>query len=113
MKGFIWGACTVAVIAWLMPAQSDLRLGDDELLGPNQIGYACAFAFFFAQYLIREKRAKMTLPAFLLAITLLRTLSKTTIAAFLVGEGFLLIQDKSISRRNRILIVFAVAAVVV
>lgn len=56
MKGFIWGACTVAIIAWLMPAESDLRLGDDELLGPNQIGYVCAFAFFFAQYLMREER---------------------------------------------------------
>ncbi|MGA2249047.1 O-antigen ligase family protein [Terracidiphilus sp.] len=112
MKGFIWGACTVAIIAWLMPAQSDLRLGDDELLGPNQIGYVCAFAFFFAQYLIREKRAKLGTLAVVLAVTLLRTLSKTTIAAFLVGEGFLLIRDKSISRRSKILITVAAAAVV-
>jgi O-antigen ligase len=112
MKGFIWGACTVAIIAWLMPAQSDLRLGDDELLGPNQIGYACAFAFFFAQYLIREKRAKLAIPAVVLVVTLLRTLSKTTIAAFLVGEGFLLIRDKSISRKSKILIAVAAAAVV-
>lgn len=111
MKGFIWGACTVAIIAWLMPAQSDLRLGDDELLGPNQIGYVCAFAFFFAQYLIREKRVKLGMPALMLAITLLRTLSKTTIAAFLVGEGFLLIRDKSISRRNKIMVAFAAATV--
>jgi exopolysaccharide production protein ExoQ len=111
MKGFIWGACTVAIVAWILPAQSDLRLGDDELLGPNQIGYVCAFAFFFAQYLIREKRAKLGMPAVMLAVTLLRTLSKTTIAAFLVGEGLLLIRDKSISRRSKILI--AVAAVVV
>jgi hypothetical protein len=111
MKGFIWGACAVAIIAWLMPAESDLRLGDDELLGPNQIGYVCAFAFFFAQYLIREKRGRLGAPAFVLAVTLLRTLSKTTIAAFLVGEGFLLIGDKSIGRRSKSLIVFAVAAV--
>lgn len=111
MKGFVWGACTVAIIAWVLPAESDLRLGDDELLGPNQIGYVCAFAFFFAQYLIREKRAKMSTPAVLLAVTLLRTLSKTTIVAFLVGEGFLLIRDKSISRRNKALIVLSVAAV--
>lgn len=111
MKGFIWGACTVAIIAWVLPAESDLRLGDDELLGPNQIGYVCAFAFFFVQYLIREKRAKMSAPAVLLAVTLLRTLSKTTIVAFLVGEGFLLIRDKSISRRNKALIATVVAAV--
>jgi exopolysaccharide production protein ExoQ len=43
MKGYVWGACTFAIIAWLLPAQSDLRLGDEELLGPNQIGYLCAF----------------------------------------------------------------------
>jgi exopolysaccharide production protein ExoQ len=112
IKGFIWGACTVAIIAWLMPAESDLRLGDDDLLGPNQIGYVCAFAFFFAQYLIREKRGNLGVPAFVLAVTLLRTLSKTTIVAFLVGQGFLLIRDKSISRRSKILIAFAATAVV-
>lgn len=111
MRGFVWGACTVAIIAWLLPAESDLRLGDDELLGPNQIGYACAFAFFFAQYLIREKRAKLRMPAVLLAVTLLRTLSKTTIVAFIVGEGFLLIRDKSISRKSKGLIALAVAAI--
>jgi exopolysaccharide production protein ExoQ len=113
MKGFIWGACTVAIVAWLMPTQSDLRLGDDELLGANSIGYLCAFAFFFAQYLIREKRGKLSAPAFLLAVTLLRSISKTTIVAFLIGEGLLLIRDKSISRRSKIMIVFAVVAVVI
>jgi exopolysaccharide production protein ExoQ len=89
MRGFIWGACAVALVAWLMPAQSDLRLGDEELLGANQIGYVCAFAFFFAQHLMRMKKGNWGAPALLLAITLLRTISKTTIAAFVVGEGFL------------------------
>jgi exopolysaccharide production protein ExoQ len=112
MKGFIWGACTVAFMAWVMPTQADLRLGDDELLGANSIGYVCAIAFFFAQYLIREKRGQLGVPAFVLAVTLLRTISKTTIVAFLVGEGFLLIRDKSISRRSKLLIALAAAAVV-
>lgn len=112
MKGFVWGACAVAAIAWIMPAQSDLRLGDEELLGPNQIGYVCAFAFFFAQYLIREKKAKLGASALLLAITVLRSLSKTTIVAFLAGEGFLLLRDRSMSRRTKILMaVGAIAAV--
>ena len=100
MKGYIWGACAVAVIAWILPAQSDLRLGDEELLGPNQIGYLCAFAFFFAQYRIRARRGS-TLAAVLLAVTLLRTLSKTTIVAFVVAELFLLIRDKSIARKTK------------
>lgn len=112
MKGFVWGACVVAAIAWLLPTQSDLRLGDEELLGPNQIGYVCAFAFFFAQYLIREKQAKMTAPALVVAITVLRTLSKTTITAFLAGEGFLLLRDKSITRRTKILLVIGAMATV-
>jgi exopolysaccharide production protein ExoQ len=112
MKGYVWGACLVAIIAWLMPAQSDLRLGDEELLGANQIGYLCAFAFFFAQYLMREKKGRLGIQALFLAVTVLRTLSKTTIAAFLVGEGFLLIKDKSISRKSKILILLAAAAVV-
>ena len=112
MKGYVWGACLVAIIAWLMPAQSDLRLGDEELLGANQIGYLCALAFFFAQYLMREKRSRLGIQALFLAVTLLRTLSKTTIAAFLVGEGFILIKDKSISRKSKTLILLAAAAVV-
>lgn len=112
MNGYVWGACFIAIIAWLMPAQSDLRLGDEELLGANQIGYVCGFAFFFAQYLMREKKGRLGVQALLLAVTLLRTLSKTTIAAFLVSEGFLLIRDKSISRKSKILILFAAAAVV-
>jgi exopolysaccharide production protein ExoQ len=112
MNGYVWGACFIAIIAWLMPAQSDLRLGDEELLGANQIGYVCGFAFFFAQYLMREKKGRLGVQALLLAVTLLRTLSKTTIAAFLVSEGFLLIRDKSISRKSKILILLAAAAVV-
>lgn len=112
MKGYVWGACAVATIAWLLPAQSDLRLGDEELLGPNAIGYVCAFAFFFAQYLMREKDGKWGAAALLLGVTLLRSLSKTTIAAFLVGELFLLVWDKSMSRKTKVLIVLGAIVVV-
>jgi O-antigen ligase len=112
MTGYVWGACAVAVIAWIMPAQSDLRLGDEELLGPNQIGYLCGFAFFFAQYLMRERRGGFVVQSLLLAVTLLRTLSKTTIVAFLASQGFLLISDKSISRRSKILITLAATTLV-
>jgi O-antigen ligase len=112
MKGCMWGACFVGILAWLMPAQSDLRLGDDELLGANSIGYVCAFAFFFAQYLMREKKERVGLEALFLAVTLLRTLSKTTIVAFLMAEGYLLIRDKSISRKSRILILLGAATAV-
>ncbi len=103
MKGFVWGACAVAFVAWILPRQTDLRLGDEQLLGPNQIGYVCAFGFLFAQYLMRERDGKWALPATFLAITLLRSLSKTSIIAFLVCEAFLLLRDDSISRRSKLI----------
>jgi O-antigen ligase len=112
MKGYVWGACAVAVIAWLLPAQSDLRLGDEELLGPNAIGYLCAFAFFFAQYLMREKDGKWGPAALLLSVTMLRSLSKTTIIAFLVGEVFLLLKDKSIRRRTKGLLALGATVII-
>jgi exopolysaccharide production protein ExoQ len=112
MQGYVWGALAVALIAWLLPAQSDLRLGDEELLGPNQIGYVCAIGFLFAHYLLREKRPGPAISAVVLAVTLLRSLSKTTIVAFLVSEGFLLLRDRSMSRRSKILVAIAAAAVI-
>lgn len=111
MSGYVWGGCAGAVIAWMMPTQSDLRLGDEQLLGPNSIGYVCACAFFFAQYLIRARGRRLTVQAVFLAITVLRSLSKTTIVALLVSQAFLLIRDRSMSRRTKLLL--AVAAVLV
>ena len=110
MKGYVWGACAIAAVAWLIPSQSDLRLGDEELLGPNQIGYACAFAFFFAQYLMRCQAGNWVVPALLLVVTLLRSLSKTTIIAFAVGQAYILLRDRSMSPKKRSLI--ALSAVV-
>jgi exopolysaccharide production protein ExoQ len=110
MKGFIWGACAVALIAWILPRQADLRLGDEQLLGPNQIGYVCAFAFLFAQYLMRERDGRWGLQAAFLALTLLRSLSKTSIIAFVVCQSYLLLRDDSIRRRSKL---FAIAIVLV
>jgi len=111
MKGFVWGACAAALIAWILPAQSDLRLGDEELLGPNQIGFLCAFAFFFAQYLTIKKDGKWTVPALALALTVLRSLSKTTLVAFLVSEAFFLVSNRQMSRRAKVWLIVAAAAV--
>lgn len=112
MKGYVWGACTFAIITWLLPAQSDLRLGDEELLGPNQIGYLCAFAFFFAQYLMRQRRGEWGIAALVLGVTLLRSLSKTSIVAFLISQSFLLIRDRSMSRRTRVSLALGAAIVI-
>ena len=112
MNGYVWGACVIAVLAWLLPSQSDLRLGDEEYLGPNQIGYACAFAVFFAQYLIRRGLKGFTIPVIVLAITLLRSLSKTTIIAFVAAQTLLLFRDRSLSTKSKIYISVAGSLVV-
>jgi len=112
MRGYIWGSCAIAVVAWLLPAQSDLRLGDEELLGPNQIGWSCAFALFLAQYLMRRKSGNWTMQIILLAVTLLRSLSKTTIIAFLAAQAYILLRDRSMRRRTKILITASALLVV-
>lgn len=102
MSGFVYGACIVALVAWILPSQSDLRLGDEDLLGPNQIGFVCATALFFAQFRLRCD-ARHLRPAFIfLLLTLVRTLSKTSILAYFVAETVLLVCDHSISRRTKI-----------
>jgi O-antigen ligase len=104
MSGYVWGACTIAFLAWILPSQSDLRLGDEDYLGPNQIGYACAFAVFFAQYLMRRGEKGFVIPALFLAVTLLRSLSKTTLIAFVAGQALLLLRDRSLSRTAKVYI---------
>lgn len=102
-RGFVYGTVFVAVIAWLLPAQSDMRLGDEELLGPNQIGWPCALAFFFAQYLLRrqiQRRWKACLVLF--GVTLLRSLSKTTIVAFVLAQGYLLLVNSGLTRKAKV-----------
>ena len=112
MKGYVIGACCVAIIAWALPAQSDLRLGDEELLGPNQIGYVCGLAVFFAQYVTNRGAGNWTWPATFLAITLLRSLSKTTIVALIAGEVVLLVRDKSIPSKTKLAITVGALLVV-
>jgi len=101
MRGYIVSTCWLALLAWIIPAQTDLRLGDSDYFNTNQIANLCAFAIFFAQYLTRRSSGKWTVIAIFLGITLMRTLSKTTLAAFLLSQGFLLIRDPSITRRKK------------
>jgi exopolysaccharide production protein ExoQ len=112
MKGFLWGACCLATIAWIMPAQSDLRLGDEEFFNTNQIGNLCAFAVFMAQYLTRRKDGKWWFATIFLTVTVIRSLSKATIVAFVVSEIFLVIQDRSMSRKAKALLTTATLLVI-
>lgn len=107
MKGYIWSACCLSVIAWIMPVQPDLRLGDMDYFNTNQIGNLCAFAIFMAQYLMSKKDGRWGFATLVLILTMLRSLSKTTLAAFLVSETFLVIRDRSISRKTKLLFLLA------
>ncbi len=111
MKGYVWGAGVIALITWLSPTMPDLRPGNDDFFSPNAIALICAFGVFFAQYLSRSER-QWNFAAILLAITLLRTLSKTTIVAFVVAEAFLLMRDRAISRRKLLAILVSSGLVV-
>src|ERR1700684_2460798 len=112
MKGFVVSTCCLALIAWIMPGPNDLRLGDEEFFNTNQIGNLCAIAIFLAQYLNRCKAGRWGFAILLLALTLLRSLSKTTIVAFLISESCLIIADRSISRKTKVLLTIAVVLVI-
>jgi hypothetical protein len=112
MKGFIWSSCFLALIAWIMPAQPDLRLGDEQFFNTNEIANLCAVAFFFAQYLARRNHEHWRFAQVLLVITLVRSLSKSTLIAFLASETFLLIQDRSMSRKTKMLLMSCALVVI-
>lgn len=101
IQGYVYGACFIACAMWLSPTMQDLRPGNDDFFSPNAIGFTCAFGVFFAQYLSRS-RGGWRIPAIFLAISLLRSLSKTTIAAFIVGELILLARDKTLRTRSKV-----------
>jgi O-antigen ligase len=110
VQGYVGGACMIACVMWLSPTMQDLRPGNDEFFSPNAIGFTCAFGIFLSQFLLLRSKA-WRFPAMFLAISLLRSLSKTTIIAFLVSELLLLFLSKTIRRRSKILIVTAAGAV--
>ena len=112
IKGFVCGACFIACAMWVSPTLQDLRPGNDDFFTPNAIGYICAIGVFLAQFLGRSERIWRWLAVFL-AISLLRTLSKTTIAAFIAGELLLLFRDSTIRRRSKVLIVLSALLVIV
>jgi O-antigen ligase len=114
MKGYVDAACLTALIAWIMPAQADLRLGDEELLGTNTIAYVFAFGIFLAQYLVVVKTGKgrWKLALMFLGVTLLRSLSKTAIIAMLVAQAAILLLGKPLTRKIKIRIGMGAAVVI-
>jgi exopolysaccharide production protein ExoQ len=110
MKGFIWGASLVAVVAWSLPTMPDLRLGDEVLFHPNFIAVICVFGALMALHLAHQN-TNWRWPAFWLTLTLIRTISKTSIIAFLVAMVFYLFKETALTRATKIKIAIAGAAI--
>ena len=103
-KGFVCGVLLLAIVAWSTPAMADLRIGNDDFLSPNVIGFECAFGALFCQYLAPQG-VRWTWAGIALAITLLRSLSKTSIIVFILAEAYYLMRNRNISRTGKIALV--------
>ncbi len=102
-KGYVFGMLFIGAVAWAGPVQSDLRIGDYDFLHPNVVAMDSAFAFFLAQHLALRNRI-WRWACLALGITMLRTLSKTTFVAFLIGEAFYLLRERELARRTKVTI---------
>jgi exopolysaccharide production protein ExoQ len=109
LRGWIAGACAIALLAWGMPAEYDLRLGDENFFNANSICNVCALGVFFTQYLQRHGERRPVLVTLLLCLTVVRSLSKTTIAAFCFAQLFLVLRDRSMTRRTKLWLVAGAA----
>jgi O-antigen ligase len=111
MKGAVLGAAALAVVAWCAPATPDLRLGNDAFLHPNTLGLEIGLATLLAQYFV-PRGALWKWLGIALAITLLRTLSKTAIVAFVIAECWYLMQNRQMTRKAKTYVVAGAALVV-
>lgn len=111
MKGMVVGAAALALIAWCSPATQDLRLGNDEFLHPNTLGLEFGIATLVAQYLAPRGTVWKSL-TIALGVTLVRTLSKTAIIAFVIAESWYLMHSRHMRRKAKFQLA-AVALIVV
>ncbi len=112
MYGFVAGALLVALIAWSTPAMEDLRLGNEDFLHPNLIGFHFALGTLFSIYMAQEKKWWIWVSV-ALGVTMIRTLSKGTIVAFLFAGLYYLLRGLKISHRGRLWIAIASSSVLI
>jgi hypothetical protein len=110
MKGYVVAGVGLAGLAWLIPTASDLRLGDLEYFNTNQIANVCAMGVFMAQFLSSRKDGRWRVSMLFLTLTLVRSLSKATLIAFVLSQGVMLIQNKSMTRSRKAALAVAVLA---
>jgi exopolysaccharide production protein ExoQ len=111
MKGFVIGSSLVGLIAWTLPTLPDLRIGNEDFLHPNALGYLLGIATLFALKLSRSS-PWMAMIAAGCGITLLRTLSKASIAAFAAAVALYLLRDSHMTRRAKTWIGIGAAMVI-
>lgn len=104
LKGFVWGSCVLAAIAWILPPAEDLRLGDLEYFNTNQIGNLCVLGIFMCLLLASRRHGRWGVATIFLTITLFRSLSKSTLVAFVASQALRLVVDRGMSRRSKVLL---------
>jgi exopolysaccharide production protein ExoQ len=110
LKGAVFGAAALSLIGWCTPLTWDLRLGNEVYLHPNVLGMQIGLAALIAQYL-SSRSAVWRWFVIALTITLLRTLSKTAILAYLAAGCWYLVKDSRWTRAAKLRI-FAAALLV-
>ena len=103
VKGFVLGTVAVALIAWTAPGTPDLRMGQEDYLHPNALGYQFALAALLAIYLaLRYRTASYWWLVASLDFSLTRTLSKSSILAFSGAAVFYIFFRASLAWRRRL-----------
>ena len=100
MAGFVIGTVIVATVAWFSPVMDDLRLGNEEFLHPNLIGFEFGIGTLLAAYLAQSKKLWIWV-AIGLGVTMVRSLSKGTIIAFLFSGLYYLLRGLKVTTRAR------------
>ncbi len=111
LKGFLAASVLVAILAWSIPTMIDLRIGDEDSLHPNAIGYVFALAALFALYLGRTSRL-WAMAGLFCGVTLFRTFSKACIVGFVIGAAYYLIHDVRMKRKVKVALAILTVVVI-
>ncbi len=117
LKGYIAGNLVLLLIALLAPGTSDLRMGEEEFLHPNALGYQFAMAALFAVFLCvhqaTRQQNRWKIAAMVLTLATVRTLSKSSIIAYVIAAGFFLFAGSKLKLGNKVKVALAALLILV